>query len=455
MIVEAKYDHNGNPEFDAADFKEMEARARGPDVLTPQEEAMVVEAKEQGNEHFKAGRVEEALGSYHRALTVFSDRKGGPEQRLEKSKLMANRAECQLRLELWEAAEKSAANALALDAANAKARFRRARALTELGGEPNLKASLDELEELKRASTNGALGRAETLLQRRVVKERADLKKAHQRASDGLKKAFASGNAGLISKEEVEDKIRNGSKSEIEERIAALSDRDASTFTADPKDPSGWCDQLFDLKKSGPVLAQTRYAWLVDVYRTRVDDDGPEKCGKSFVHGLMDDSCSAASVVLDFLVFCKLAVTNGVIASAEQWTWWRWAAFLEEASLMLGKAFEPKKCNAELRYGAKMGDGERLREVGRLVYDDANADPALGASASYTKARAELHAACWQEGGVDKKGRKQHLFTFDRHPAAFIRVGGSFLWQAFLTKVGEQEPWGDTKVKRTTEVEVA
>ena len=95
MIVEAKYDHNGNPEFDAADFKEMEARARGPDVLTPQEEAMVVEAKEQGNEHFKAGRVEEALGSYHRALTVFSDRKAGPEQRLEKSKLMANRAECQ------------------------------------------------------------------------------------------------------------------------------------------------------------------------------------------------------------------------------------------------------------------------------------------------------------------------------------------------------------------------
>ena len=57
---------------------------------------MVVEAKEQGNEHFKAGRVEEALGSYHRALTVFSDRRGGPEQRLEKSKLMANRAECQL-----------------------------------------------------------------------------------------------------------------------------------------------------------------------------------------------------------------------------------------------------------------------------------------------------------------------------------------------------------------------
>ena len=90
------------------------------------------------------------------------------------------------------------------------------------------------------------------------------------------------------------------------------------------------------------------------------------------------------------------------------------------------------------------GAAIRREEAGYTAYvrdadlDDANADRALGASASYTKARAELHAACWQEGGVDKKGRKQHLFTFDRHPAAFIRVGGSFLWQAFLTKVGER-----------------
>ena len=40
MIVEAKYTADGRPEFDAADFKEMEAVSRGPDVLTAQEETL-------------------------------------------------------------------------------------------------------------------------------------------------------------------------------------------------------------------------------------------------------------------------------------------------------------------------------------------------------------------------------------------------------------------------------
>ena len=127
-IVEAKWTEDGRPEFYAGDFKELEARSRGPDVLTAQEEAMAEDAKADGNVHFKAGRITDALQAYHRALEVFSDRCGGPEQRVLKSVLCANRAECLLRLEKWEAAIKSCALALTLDPTNAKARFRRARA---------------------------------------------------------------------------------------------------------------------------------------------------------------------------------------------------------------------------------------------------------------------------------------------------------------------------------------
>ena len=72
-IVKAKYRADGTPEFDAADFKEMEARARGPDVLTPQEMAIVLEAKEEGNSKFKAGRVEEACQEYNCALKLYGD----------------------------------------------------------------------------------------------------------------------------------------------------------------------------------------------------------------------------------------------------------------------------------------------------------------------------------------------------------------------------------------------
>ena len=60
-IVEAKYTDDGRPEFDAADFKELEARSRGPDVLCPTEAGLVFERKAEGNGHFRNGRIEDAL----------------------------------------------------------------------------------------------------------------------------------------------------------------------------------------------------------------------------------------------------------------------------------------------------------------------------------------------------------------------------------------------------------
>ena len=153
VVVEAKYTDDGRPEFEAADLKELQACARGPEILTPQEEDMVQQRREAGNAAFRAGRIEEALRGYNQSLEIFADRHGGPEQRQLKSKLYANRAECLLRLSSWEAAEKAARLALELDATNAKARYRLARALEQLGGEAHLHEALAQIDQLRLPTT--------------------------------------------------------------------------------------------------------------------------------------------------------------------------------------------------------------------------------------------------------------------------------------------------------------
>ena len=72
VVVEAKYTDDGRPEFEAADLKELQACARGPEILTPQEEDMVQQRREAGNAAFRAGRIEEALRGYNQSLEIFA-----------------------------------------------------------------------------------------------------------------------------------------------------------------------------------------------------------------------------------------------------------------------------------------------------------------------------------------------------------------------------------------------
>ena len=299
MIVEAKFTPDGRPEFDAAEFKEMEAVSRGPDVLTPQEMVMAVDAHESGNAAFKRGEIEQALTQYNTALEVFSDRRGGPLQRPRKSKLLANRAECLLRLEKWEAAEASAQMALSLDTANAKARFRRARALYELGGEAKLQEALDELDRLRlgqvkpsqgsevssSSGEGGALGPAEKALEQRVLSAQSELREVRRRDAGGLRKAFAAGAAGL---------------STPDDEIRAVLPPGADTATSAPQ-PGGLWRRCLELEGADEP---TVYAYLVDAYRTRVDDD---RAQPATAHGLGAIGYTPISVLADFLIFCKLA----------------------------------------------------------------------------------------------------------------------------------------------------
>ena len=451
-IVEARYTDDGRPEFDAADFKELEARSRGPDVLSPAEMGLVIERKEEGNGHFRSGRVEDALLAYNRALEVFADRNGDPTQRLDKGKLLANRSECLLRLERWEAAGKSASAALRCDVTNCKARFRRARALAAMGGENHLSEALEDLEQL-RIDSGGSHGKSEAKLLLEVKAMQAELKAVRSRDAAALRKAFTQGNARLAAEEEV-----------VEGALPGIAGPGSSLACAQltPEDAERAASWARTPRLAGD--ATLRHAWLIDCYRTRVDDD----CAPGRTpHGLGAPACSAASVLLDFLIFCRLAVARGIIppspgaatttggappssvaTAPTESPPWNWQDFLAEAARMLGKAFNPEKCHAEHRYGPEMGRGEPMRAIASLVYDPApkTKGPRLPSSEAV---RRETTESCWRDGGVSEDGRRQqHMFTFDLNIAIFARVGGPQAWRVLLAGLGQA--FGQQGTRTTT-----
>ncbi|KAI2648510.1 hypothetical protein H4Q32_018631 [Labeo rohita] len=82
--------------------------------------------REEGNNHFKAGDVQQALSCYTKALKI-------SDCQSENAVLYRNRAACYLKLEDYTKAEADATKALDVDQGDLKARFRRAQALQKLG----------------------------------------------------------------------------------------------------------------------------------------------------------------------------------------------------------------------------------------------------------------------------------------------------------------------------------
>lgn len=83
--------------------------------------------KEEGNASFKAGRYQEAIETYTKALEI------DPSNRNTNSKILQNRALCQTRLKNWKPAIQDCEKALELDPAYTKARKTKAKALGESG----------------------------------------------------------------------------------------------------------------------------------------------------------------------------------------------------------------------------------------------------------------------------------------------------------------------------------
>ena len=178
-IVPARWTEKGDPLFHLDEMQEMDARSKPPDELHPAEIAEANSAKDSGNALFKEGKWSEANQEYNRALRVFSERNGkGAEQRAVKATISSNKAEALLKLERWDDALKWANKAIELDETNGKARFRKARALTELDGEAELEEAAAELRRLKVAN-GGAASKVEQQLAQRVAQKREALRRAH------------------------------------------------------------------------------------------------------------------------------------------------------------------------------------------------------------------------------------------------------------------------------------
>ncbi|CAK4033476.1 subfamily C member 7 [Lecanosticta acicola] len=83
--------------------------------------------KEEGNGHFKSGRYQQAVAVYTSALEVDANNKG------TNSKILNNRAMCNIKLKQWQSAIDDCDRALQLDPSYTKARKTRAKALGESG----------------------------------------------------------------------------------------------------------------------------------------------------------------------------------------------------------------------------------------------------------------------------------------------------------------------------------
>ena len=157
---------------------------------------------------------------------------------------------------------------------------RRARALAALGGEDRLQAALDDLEALRLANPSGVLGKAEAQLQRKVFQERAEGKEVRRRDAGGLRKAFSSGSAGLSDETD-------------QPAEEALVQHDApAAVCASPEQWREWSESLATLD------VPTRYAWIIDCYRTRVDDDAMLEALRRFhaARGYVCDPHTAVAV---------------------------------------------------------------------------------------------------------------------------------------------------------------
>ena len=453
-VTRARYTADGTPEFEAADFKEMQDRQRGPDILTAQEMARLLEDKERGTMHFKAGRVKEACQEYNRAIEVFGDRPGGTvEQRREKSKLFANRAECLLRLEEWAAAEKAAMRATELDATNAKARYRRARALEALGGEAQLQMAVVELGRIE------PMGGAEHQLLRRIHAARDALREVRRRDAGGLRRAFAAGGLKLATSSD-EERARTrplaapAGKSIIGTPLAPHPDDVQPPLAQLPR----WLCTLAD---AGHV---TRSRYLVDIYRTAVDDAMNGAATGRAAHGLGAPNYSPCSLMMDFLIFCKLALVRGVLPRSYPWDW---DACLRDAPARLLCRFSPEVSQPANAYGPAAGAPAAMREIVSFVYDDDVHHAEVLRGRPVAELRAEwMRSVGYSEvrvtGGKaddadddddddDDDGKPsssvaraacggrppavQHRLTFDLDPSVFSEVGGVHLWRLLLNQL--------------------
>ena len=120
----------------------------------------------------------------------------------------------------------------------------------------------------------------------------------------------------------------------------------------------------------------------------------------------------------DFLIFCRLAVENGVIPPG-----WSWSAFLTKAANHLRYAFE--KSDAQQKYGAEnvfqaMMGGRSLRHTGEVVY---------GSSCQNLNGPSDLAGRITNEVQGSRGGPTDALC---------LSVGGGAIWRGLAVALSDQ-----------------
>ncbi|KAK8167355.1 hypothetical protein BC567DRAFT_13603 [Phyllosticta citribraziliensis] len=122
--------------------------------------------KEEGNNAFKAGRYQQAVDTYSKALEV------DPANRGTNSKILQNRARCYLKLKKYQEAADDASRAFELDPSYVKARMTKAKALGEMG---NWEEALREYNAIKDANPS------EPGIQKEIRNAELEMKKAQRK----------------------------------------------------------------------------------------------------------------------------------------------------------------------------------------------------------------------------------------------------------------------------------
>ena len=491
--------------------------------LSSDEFVEVLRRKDIGNAHFKQSEYLPAIEAWDACLAVFSGRPGDALQKAEKAKVCANKAEAYLKLERYKEAREACSDALDLDESNFKARFRRARACLLLGGFDDLIMASEDVKRIQ--ADGGKLGEAEAALLKTAQGKQllpgvggksgavaaaaamaaATGGSARGDATDEAQKADARARAAAAAAAvapELELAARlaaEASKAGAEGGRAEAVDVSDGNGIHEARDDGGGdgggdggeeddlarvrARRLAQLKSQakagqhGRAATQwqellrerppaDRYHWLVDSYRTHVDEEfrgaarraqlaeaarasglpvpfSPAGAAANVTNG---PRASRLSRLSDFLLFCKLCVRCGVVGEREGCPPFDWAALLLAAGGMLHRGFHPEQCGAQHRYGEKAA-GDAMRALNAIVY--AEKPSGSGAKAAAQKAqqtqpqpqeasatspveelRTAIGHACWGEDQEDEEGCLVHRFSFEKGEAdgIFEDVGGVQLW---------------------------
>lgn len=285
------------------------------------------EHKTRGNALFKQGASDAsqyagAIAAYDEALAAFGPRAGAGDQRVEKAKILSNRAECELRTGAWAAAARSTTMALSLAPDHTKSRVRRARARAELGG-AELEGATADVKALRSAGDVTARDLAPIIA--RI--------KAQRPKPSALRGAFGSGGLGFeTATPPTPPTPPLHDLSDLAENFGALPPPPGPPMGAS----ASW---------SVGLAGRARSEWFVDCYRMRVDDNYALS-GDVTMGTLYDPDHRKIDLLRHFLVFCKLAVRRGAVPSA-----FDWAETLDVAAELVPYAFE--KSDAKDKYGSE------------------------------------------------------------------------------------------------------